>query len=173
MKRNFPHGARLPLRRGAWLLLGCGLLSLLAPCAAHARPDVEIRDARLRMSQPGFSSAVVFMTLKSRADAELVATSTPLAKSVELHQMVRSGSEVRMETLSRIALSAQQPLTLRMGEASFHLMVMQLKRQLKAGEQVPLMLQFQGGGGERITRRVMVRVVAGSHGQHGGEQDLH
>jgi periplasmic copper chaperone A len=151
----------------------CGLLCVTGWCAAQAATVLDVQDAWLRAPRRGFGATVVFMTLKPVADAELVGVSSPVAKAVELHQMVRTGSVVSMEPVSAIKLPAGQATQLHTGEGAFHLMAVKIARPLKGGELLPFQLRLRDAGGAYTTRSVKVRVVAPAHEHAGADDDVH
>ena len=70
--------------------------------------------------------------------------SSPVAASVELHEMKMDGSVMRMRPVASIDLPKMQDVELKPG--GYHVMLMGLKGQLKAGDKVPLTLKIEQGG---------------------------
>jgi copper(I)-binding protein len=87
----------------------------------------------------------------------LVEVSTPVAGRVELHQMAMEGQTMRMRAVESLELPAGQTVNLASG--GYHVMLFDLKRQLKDGEQVPLTLTVVDAGGKRenVTLSVPVK----------------
>ena len=151
-----------------------GLVGALLALGAAAKPTVEIQDASVRMPREGFKSTILLMTLKSKADAEWVGASSPIARSVELHTMTREGTVVQMTPVAAIALPANTEVRLRTGVGQFHLMVTGLKRVLKEGERLPFQLTFRDrkdGVPTRIDLKVKVVAPPNSHTAH--HDDVH
>jgi copper(I)-binding protein len=127
------------------------LLALIASCAlattAVAQVTVTEPWARATVAQQTASGA--FMQLRSPVAARLVAVSTPVAASAELHKMEMSGQMMKMRQVDSIDLPAGQVVNL--GSGGYHIMLMGLKRQLKEGDTVPLSLVVEGKGGKRET----------------------
>ncbi len=82
------------------------------------------------------------MELRSKDDAALVGVESPVAGMVEIHDMKMDGSVMRMRAVARIDLPAGKTVELKPG--GYHVMLMQLKRTLKAGETVPIRLRIEG-----------------------------
>ena len=81
----------------------------------------------------------------SQAD-RLVKVATPVASSVEIHDMnVDATGVMRMREIDGIAMPPNQTVTMSPGKG-MHLMLMGLRRPLKAGESFPMTLQFERGG---------------------------
>jgi copper(I)-binding protein len=127
------------------------LLALIASCAlattAVAQVTVTEPWARATVAQQTASGA--FMQLRSPVAARLVAVSTPVAASAELHKMEMTGQMMKMRQVDSIDLPAGQVVNL--GSDGYHIMLMGLKRQLKEGDTVPLSLVVEGKGGKRET----------------------
>jgi len=155
--------------------LACLLLALGVTLPAAAQ--VAVRDAWLRATVPAQTVAGAFMQLTANADARLLEASSPAARTVEIHEMAMEGNMMRMRQIPGIDLPAGKAVMLRPG--GYHLMLIDLKAQLKEGETVPFTLVVQGRDGRResIEVRAQVRPIAamgpaGGHGSgghgHGG-----
>ncbi|HEX6592377.1 MAG TPA: copper chaperone PCu(A)C [Moraxellaceae bacterium] len=120
-----------------------------------ATPPV-ITDAWISEAPPVAKNNAAFITLKngSRRDA-LLAVETPAAESAELHQMNMAGGILRMQRLPLINLAPNVELKLAAGAR--HIMLINMKQPLKAGDKVPLTLIFRQAG--RITVDAVVRPV--------------
>jgi len=96
---------------------------------------------------------------------------------VEIHEMAMEGNMMKMRQIPGLDLPAGKPVMLRPG--GYHLMLIDLKGQLKDGEAVPFTLVIQGRDGRRETVeiRAQVRPItamgpapghgAPGHGAHG------
>ena len=111
------------------------LLALQASAA-----DLEVKDAWARATVAGQKASGAFMTLTSAKGAALVGGSSPLAKSVEIHEMKHEGEVMKMRAASRVELPAGKAVAL---TGSYHIMLMGLSKELKAGDTVPLTLQIE------------------------------
>jgi len=127
-------------------------LSMLAAATllstpAFAQPQVSVTDPWIRATVPAQKATGAFMQLKAAKPARLVAASSPAAGRVEIHQMEMQGQTMRMHAVDGIDLPAGQAVNLASG--GYHIMLLDLKRQMKEGEQVPLTLTVQGADGKR------------------------
>jgi copper(I)-binding protein len=77
---------------------------------------------------------------------------------VELHSMTLDGGVMRMRALPRIELPAGK--TVNLAPNGLHLMLIDLKRPLKAGDKLPLVLSVQTSGTSVTTLNVEAEVRA-------------
>lgn len=125
---------------------------LLAALASHAGDTVELNRAWARATAPGQDVGAAYMELKSTADLTLMKVTTPAADSVEIHKMSMKDGVMEMRMLEKLELPADQVVKLEPG--GFHLMLFELKKPLKAGETVPLALEFKDKSGKASTMKV-------------------
>lgn len=124
--------------------------------AASAAAQVTVRDPWIRATVPAAQATGAFMELVSAQDTRLVDVSTPAAGIVEIHQMSMKGDRMMMSAVDSIDLPAGKPVALASG--GYHIMMMDLKRQMKAGETVPMTLVFEKKNKTRETVEVKVPV---------------
>ena len=124
--------------------------------AASAAAQVTVRDPWIRATVPAAQATGAFMELVSAQDARLVDVSTPVAGIVEIHQMSMKDDRMMMSAVDSIDLPAGKPVALASG--GYHIMMMDLKRQMKAGETVPMTLVFEKKDKKRETVEVQVSV---------------
>lgn len=146
---------------GLIVLLACGWIGP----AAGAQP-VAVKDAWVRAPAPGQKVAGAYMVLTGRIKAALVSVASPVAARGELHSTVLEGGVMKMRPVARVELAAGQAVRLEPG--GLHVMLIELKRPLKAGERVPLTLTVQRADFSRavFTVQAEVRDAAGPPGSH-------
>jgi copper(I)-binding protein len=127
-------------------LLALALASLVS-LPALAAAQVSVSDPWIRATVPQQKVAGAFMQLRSAKPAKLVEVKSPVAGRVELHQMAMEGQTMRMRAVEAIELPAGQTVNLASG--GYHVMLFDLKQQLKDGEQVPLALTVVDAAGKR------------------------
>lgn len=127
---------------------------LLASLAAQAQ--VKVDDPWVRATVAPQKATGAFMQLTSAAPAKVVAASSPVAGVVEIHEMKMDDGVMKMRAVEALPLPAGQAVALKPG--SYHVMLMQLKGPIKAGETVPLTLTVEAADGKRST--VDVKAVA-------------
>lgn len=136
------------------------LLAAASLVSAQALAAVTVGDPWIRATAPTQKTAGAFMQLRSTAATRLVEVSSPVAGRAEIHQMSMEGSVMRMQAVEAIDLKPNQPVGAAAG--GYHIMLLDLKRQLKEGEQVPVSLRFVGpdGKSENVTVTVPVKPLA-------------
>lgn len=122
------------------------LLAVGASSAAHAQLRVD--SEWVRASVPNQSATGAFMRLTAQKDVVLTGASSPVAGIVEVHEMSLDQGIMRMRAAGPVPLKAGQTIELRSG--GLHIMMMDLKKQIKAGESVPLTLSLKAADGSRL-----------------------
>ena len=134
------------------------LAALLSAHAAPVAAQVAVSDAWVRGTVPGQMATGAFMQLKSPTDAALVAAASPAARIVEIHEMKMEGGVMKMSAVDRLALPAGKAVELKPG--GYHVMLMELRQQVKEGDTVPLTLVVEGPDKKRETVEVKAVVRA-------------
>jgi len=124
--------------------------------AAPAAAQVTVKDPWIRATVPAARATGAFMQLQSAQDARLVEVRTPVAGMAEIHQMSMQGDRMMMSAVEGIDLPAGKPVALASG--GYHIMLMDLKRQMKEGESVTLTLVVQKKDKKRESIDVQVPV---------------
>ncbi len=125
-------------------------LLLLAGGTANAqqvRPaGVTVVEPWVRATPGGAKVGAAYMEFKAGpAGADkLLSVTSDVAEVVELHTHVMDGNVARMRRVDDIPVPAGGKVTLNPG--GYHVMLINLKRQLKAGEKVKLTLKFEKAG---------------------------
>ena len=132
-------------------------VAALATPAAYAQ-SVKVENAWARATVPGQKTGSVYVDLTSSADAALVAAGSPLAARTELHSMTMDGGVMRMRALPKVDLPAGR--TVRLAPGGIHVMLVDLKQPLKAGDKVPLTLSVQSPGMSLTTLKIEAPVRA-------------
>ena len=151
MKKPFPRAATL---------------AGLALCATSALAQTTVKDAWVRGTVAQQKATGAFMQITSAQGGKLVSVRSPAAGMVEIHEMSMNGDVMRMHAIPGLDLPAGKPVELKPG--SYHVMMMDLKQTLKAGDSVPLTLVIEGKDGKRETLelKVPVRALAAQPMEH-------
>ena len=144
------------------------ILALLASCAlsASAFAQVSVSEPWIRATVPAQKVTGAFMRVQSATPARLVGVQSEVAGRAELHEMAMDGQTMRMRRVDAIALPAGKPVLLASG--GYHIMLMDLKRQMKEGESVALTLQVEDAAGKRQDVKLEVPVRPLTHSAHAG-----
>ena len=132
------------------------MLAAASLVSTAAFAQVTVSDPWIRATVPAQKTAGAFMQLRSAKATRLVDVQTPVAGRAEVHQMAMEGQTMRMQKVDGIDLPAGQTVNLASG--GYHVMLFDLKQQLKDGEQVPLTLTFVGADKKRESVTVQVPV---------------
>ena len=111
--------------------------------AADRQSDkVIVKEPWLQENPPGQRITAAFMKLEnhSSTDAVLVASHTSVARVVEIHQVVTEDGLMKMRKLEQLVIPAKASVELKPG--GFHLMVIGVNQDLKAGDEVRMVLKF-------------------------------
>jgi len=141
---------------------GAALVFMLASDTTVAADAVKISDPWVRATVPGQSVAGAYMELTSNVPAALVAADSPVARKTEPHSTTFDGGVMKMRAVERIELPANETVVLKPG--GYHLMLVDIKRELKPGDRVPLTLIVQGRNGARSTLQLDAEVRAAAVG---------
>lgn len=109
--------------------------SVLCP---GALAQVTVSDAWVRATVPQATASGVFMRVTSARDARLIGVRSGAAGVVEVHRMEMKGQTMTMRAVPEVELPAGK--TVEFSSGGLHVMLMALKHQLKAGDEVPLTL---------------------------------
>lgn len=130
----------------------------LGAAGASAADVVTVANPWVRATVPGQEVAGAYMEITARSPAVLLAAESPVAAKTELHTMAMDGGVMKMRPLAKLELPAHKTVSLTPG--GYHLMLVGIRRQLKAGEKVPLRLTVRDQKGVKSTLQVDAEVRA-------------
>ena len=140
------------------LYLGLAILvGILMACSKQA-PEINITDNWVRATAEGQDVGAAYMTITSASDKSLVKVESSVTDSVEIHSMSMENGVMKMRMLEQLDLKANTPNKLAPG--GFHLMLFNLKKQLKAGETVSFTLHFKNQAGKESLVKVSSPILA-------------
>ncbi len=135
------------------------LAAVAALSAGASFAQTTVADPWIRGTVAQQKATGMFATVTSPKGARLVSGASPVAGIVEIHEMAMEGSVMKMRALPNgLDLPAGKPVALKPG--GYHVMLMDLKQQLKAGDTVPVTLVFEGADKQRETLEIKVPVKA-------------
>ncbi|MSQ51997.1 MAG: copper chaperone PCu(A)C [Betaproteobacteria bacterium] len=128
-----------------WRLTIGLILALNLGAAASQETVVSVRDAWVRESPPGVTTMAGYMALRNNTSRPqvLVAASSSGFASVMIHRTIVKDGMAGMAHTPQIELTANANLIFAPG--GYHLMLINPKRSLRAGERVEINLEFRGG----------------------------
>jgi periplasmic copper chaperone A len=120
----------------------------LAAAAAAQTGQVQVENPWARATPGKATIGAAYLTLRSPAGDRLVSASTPVAGKAELHTMEMSGMVMKMRPVAGIDIPAGRPVSLAPG--GLHIMLVGLKKPLRAGQSFPLTLNFAKAGSQTV-----------------------
>jgi len=123
------------------------LAAALLAGAAHAQVTVD--KPWVRATVPQQTTSAAYLTITSVQGGKLVDASSPVAASVEVHEMKMEGEMMKMRGVDALPLPAGKPVELKPN--GLHIMLTGLKAPLKAGDVVPIKLVVEDAKGKRQT----------------------
>ena len=132
------------------IALSFALLAL----ATAAAGQVTVKDPWVRATVPAQRATAAFMQLVAAQGTRLVAASSPVAGMAEIHEMTMVDGVMKMRAIKALDLPAGKAVVLDPG--GYHVMLLELKSQVRVGDVVPLTLVFE----DRDSRRTTVDVKA-------------
>lgn len=150
------------MKRNRWMIAGVACLAAQATWAAN----VSVTGAWARVTMPGQAVGGAYMQIQSDADARLVGVFSPVAPRVEMHEMKMDGDVMRMRELKSVELPKGRTISLEPG--GFHLMLMNLKKPIAAGDVIPLTLLVESAG-----KRQHIQVKAEARAMDSGGMQHH
>lgn len=127
--------------------------------------NIGVTDAWARTTVPGQKVSGGYFKITSDADARLVSASSAAVPRVEMHEMRMDGDVMRMREVNAIELPKGKTVSLEPG--GFHLMLMNLKKPIAAGDLIPVTLVVESGGKKQtVDIKLEARAAGGSGMQH-------
>lgn len=156
------------LTRLAGLLLAALVVGSVAAGCSSGSASIVIADPWVRNSPAVAGAGAAYMRIEnsgSAADA-LVGVSSPAATTAEVHEtyviesappsasdgMGGSGEMMGMRPIARLDIPAGGTVELKPG--GYHIMLMNLTRELKPGDKIEITLKFEEAGEIKITAEV-------------------
>ena len=122
-----------------------------------SQAEVVVTGAWVRATVVSQKATGAFMKLVSDNDVTLVSARSDIAGTVEVHEMKMENDVMRMRAVDGLKLPANQPVELKSG--GYHLMMMDLKKQLKVGTEAQITLVFKNAKGDSETTFVHAPVA--------------
>lgn len=109
---------------------------------ASENTKLVVENGYARESIPGTSISSAYMTIKnlSAKNIRLIAAASAVSDRIEIHQHTMSDGLMRMRQRDYVEISAQNNTVFQ--PSGFHLMIFDLKKPLKAQENIIITLSF-------------------------------
>ena len=143
-----------------------GALLLCASAAAHdyRAGDLHIEHPYARTTVSGQPGGAAYLTIENKGKVadQLIGATSPIAKSVQMHTMTMEGDVMKMREAEHIVLQPSAKIVMKPGDG-YHLMLIGLKRELKAGDKFPMTLKFEKAGNLEISVQIEEAGVRHEH----------
>ena len=147
------------------------LLSLLG-MSLHVSAQTVVDDAWVRATVAGQPSTGAFMHITASSDSKLVEVQSPAAKTVQIHESKMENDVMSMQQVASVALPAGKSVAI--VPEGYHVMLIDLVGQIKAGDQVPLTLIVEDSKGVKESIEVKAEARAlNSMPMHHDHGDMH
>jgi copper(I)-binding protein len=135
------------------IMIGLAFMSTGAAAETHgkhAESGIEIKQAWVRAVPPTSKMSAAYMVLHNMGgdDDHLVSAESDVADAVELHNVRKKEGMMEMYQVKSIGIPAGGNQALKPG--AYHVMLIGLKKPLKAGDEVELTLNFMHAGAMTI-----------------------
>jgi copper(I)-binding protein len=129
------------------------LVISVSACGGSKGPDIKISNPWARPSPKMATSGAAYMIIENKGgeDDTLIGAESNVSNDTEIHEMVVDENNVmHMKPVEgqRLTIPAKGKVELKPG--GYHIMLINLKHQLKEGEIVHLTLQFEKSGEMKV-----------------------
>jgi copper(I)-binding protein len=116
-------------------------IAFLIASEIFAAPDIKIENAWVASTEEGDDMSVAYMSLLSHEDLVLTSITSPTIKIIEMHNTTLEKGITKMRMTHEIKIDHDKTFEFKTGGS--HLMLMDFKGPLKAGQKVKMTLHFK------------------------------
>ena len=148
---------------GVAVVGGVELRSAVAHAHSYKIGAIDIGHPYARATAPGQPTGGGFLKLTNKGESDrLLSAHADVSAAVELHVMKMEGDVMRMRQVDAVDVPAGETVELKPG--GLHIMFVDLKAPLKAGDSFPMTLKFERAG--EVTVDVKVEKVKAEPAAH-------
>lgn len=132
-------------------------IAISGAAAFAQQAPIRVETAWARASAGEAKNGAAYMTLHNvgAGPDKLLSAASPVAGKVELHNHIMVGNVAQMRPVDAIEVSPGSPTVLQPG--GLHVMLLDLKSPLKAGQSFPVTLTFERAG--KVEASVAVQAI--------------
>ena len=151
------------------------MLEFVILSASAGGLDIQIQDPWIQVAPPNVKVLAAYLEIKNNSEKPRILTnvSSPVFDEIGIHQSVMHGNMAHMEHLKELTIPPHASVALKPG--GLHFMLMDTKKPLNDGDQVPMTLTFQSGEKIIVTAIVRSGQVEGmedrQHMNHSGHEN--
>lgn len=128
--------------------------------------QLSISDTFTRATVAGQKNAGGFLSIQNEGATDKLLSATSAASSVvEIHEMKMDGNVMQMRQIKSLDIPSKGKVDLKPG--GYHLMFIDLKSPLKAGENVDVQLTFEKAG--KVSVKLPIQEMRPMHGSGSGQ----
>lgn len=127
-----------------------------AETAARTTQSPAVTEAWARATVPGQPVAAAYMKISSPFHVTLIGVETDVAKQVQVHDMQMNDGVMQMRRHDQLDIPAGA--TIELAPGGMHLMLLGLKKPLKAGDAITVKMTFVDAEKAKVTSVVTVPV---------------
>lgn len=137
--------------------------SLFLAGLVFAQPKIEVKDAWVRAVPPTSKMSAAYMVIENKGKEadKLISASNNVSEITELHKTENG----KMRKVEFIEVPANGKVELKPG--GLHIMLINLKKPIKEGEEVELTLKFEKSGEVKVKAPVKRGMGGMNHEHHG------
>jgi copper(I)-binding protein len=120
-----------------------------------SKGNLQVKDGWIRPAGKGMNTAFYFKAINYSDKADiLLSVKSDVAKMIQMHETFNQNGMMGMRQVKSIPIQAKAMLEFKPG--GYHVMVMNLKKDLKKGDSAEFTLHFKYGG--NITVKAPVKI---------------
>lgn len=151
------------LKNRKWKVVFLWGIFLLTACSTGE--GVDAHETWVRSANQGENSAVyLILHNHTNVDDSLIGVSTDVATAIELHLTEIVNDVMRMSPLESVEILVDGEVEFKTG--SYHIMLIDLKRDLKAGDEITVTLDFENYPDVTVNVPVQDSAETLEHDQH-------
>lgn len=118
------------------------------------KQDLLIENVWIKETPMEQANSAAFMNIENNTDRSIKLTSaeSDISEVVELHETIYEEEVMKMRMVESIEIPSKSVVELKPG--SFHIMFLNLKRDVKEGQEISLILNFEGMGAKTVLAKV-------------------
>ena len=129
------------------------LISIFVLPQISAGNKLEVKDAWLRTGASGLNSALYFKIENNTEKPDtLYKVSSDIAQHIMMHETYKKNDMMGMREVKNIVIKPGSSVEFKPG--SYHVMLMELKKDLKEGDKINFILYFKSAGKINIKAKV-------------------
>ncbi|MCB1189958.1 MAG: copper chaperone PCu(A)C [Leptospiraceae bacterium] len=130
------------------------------------KPDLILENAWIKETPMDQMNSAAFLNIENNSNnpIKLLSVESDISETVELHETIYENEVMKMQMVENIVIPPKSVLELKPG--SLHVMFINIKRDLKEGENISLALNFETIGKKSVMAKVKKHESMMQHEHH-------